>query len=70
MLSAHTKRILDLFEQRKQISFNLVWCENNLRWLLGDTVRDETLIAFNRNEVIRLKEKLLTLPNPFDIITT
>lgn len=72
-LSPKRQRAVDIsrerWDRRKNLDFAIVWCENNIRWLLGENPRNEDKLKFNRDEIARLQKELLTIPNPFDTVT-
>ena len=48
--------------KKQNLEFQLTFCENNLRYLLGDPIPNEELIDFNREEIKRIKNELEKTP--------
>ena len=48
-------------EAVKQLEFQITFTETNLRWLLGETPRRESLIKETKDKIKELKEKLQVL---------
>ena len=44
--------------KKQNLEFQLTFCENNLRYLLGDPTPNKELIGFNREEIKRIKNEL------------
>jgi hypothetical protein len=53
--------------KKQNLEFQLTFCENNLRYLLGDPTPNEELIGFNREEIKRIKNELETNTNKIKI---
>jgi aryl-alcohol dehydrogenase-like predicted oxidoreductase len=43
---------------QQNLEFQLNFCENNLRYLLGDETPDQKKIEYMRKEIKRIKKKL------------
>ena len=48
--------------KKQNLEFQLTFCENNLRYLLGDPTPNKELIDFNRGEIKRIKNELEKTP--------
>jgi hypothetical protein len=42
----------------QNLEFQLTFCENNLRYLLGDEVSNEEKIEYMKSEIKRIKKEL------------
>jgi len=53
--------------KKKNAEFQLVWCETNLRYLVGEPPSEKRNknIEYMKSEIERLRKKLLTMPNFF-----